>query len=152
MNIKIDPEFHSLIRPLGKSEYSQLEQSIVAEGCRDPLVVWKGLLLDGHSRYEICQKHGVKFKTKENTNLRDREEAKCWIIYNQMARRNLTNYQKCVLALKLEPFIAEEAERRKRDKFSFCIPRTLTASRISFLSMSFGLPFSTDFSAEEKAM
>ena len=115
MNIKVDPEFHSMIRLLNKSEYSQLEQSIVAEGCRDPLVVWKGLILDGHSRYEICQKHGVKFKTTEATDLRNREEAKRWIIYNQMARRNLTNYQKCVLALKLEPFIAKEAERRRRE-------------------------------------
>lgn len=116
MNIKIDPEFNALIRPLNKSEYSKLEKSIVAEGCRNPLVVWRGLLLDGYHRYEICQKHGVEFKTKKpKTDLSTREEAKRWIIDNQMARRNLTYYQKCVLAMKLEPFIVEEAKRRRRE-------------------------------------
>ena len=119
MNIKfkLDPEFRALNRPLNKSEYSGLEQSIMVRGCDHPLVVWRGLLLDGHHRYEICQKHGIKFKTTEAPPyVKTREDAKRYIIIEgQLARRNLTNYQKCVLAMKLEPFIAEEAKRRRRE-------------------------------------
>lgn len=117
MNIKIDPEFQSLNRPLNKSEYSKLEKSIMVRGCDHPLVVWRGMLLDGHHRYEICQKHGIKFKTTEAPPyVKTREDAKRYIIIEgQLARRNLTNYQKCVLAMKLEPFIAKEAERRRRE-------------------------------------
>jgi hypothetical protein len=38
--IKIDPEFQALIPPLAPEERQQLEANILADGCRDPLVVW----------------------------------------------------------------------------------------------------------------
>jgi N6-adenosine-specific RNA methylase IME4 len=40
MNMKIDQEFKALIPPLTPEEYSQLEANLIADGCRDPLVVW----------------------------------------------------------------------------------------------------------------
>lgn len=40
MNIVIDPEFQSLIPPLSSEEKQQLEENIIADGCRDPLVIW----------------------------------------------------------------------------------------------------------------
>ena len=39
-NIQIDSEFQALIPPLSAEERAQLEANIVADGCRDPLVVW----------------------------------------------------------------------------------------------------------------
>ena len=87
----IDPEFKKLIPPLSPQERSQLEENILAEGCRDPLTVWKGqnILLDGHNRYEICDQYGIEFYTIE-IELGDREEAKIWILRNQLGRRNLS--------------------------------------------------------------
>lgn len=38
--IIIDSEFEALIPPLSAEERAQLESNIVADGCRDPLVVW----------------------------------------------------------------------------------------------------------------
>ncbi len=89
--IQIDPEFKSLIPPLGASEREQLESNLLASGCRDPLVVWKGhnILLDGHNRYDLCTQHGIEFKTVE-IDLPDRMAAHDWIISNQLGRRNLT--------------------------------------------------------------
>ncbi len=89
--IKIDPEFKSLIPPLGASEREQLESNLLCEGCRDPLVVWKGhnILLDGHNRYDLCTQHGIEFKTVA-LELPDRNAAHDWIISNQLGRRNLT--------------------------------------------------------------
>ena len=63
--LKIDDEFRHLIRPLRQREYAQLEQNILSDGCRDPIVVWNGVIVDGHNRYEICMCHGVPFATKE---------------------------------------------------------------------------------------
>lgn len=86
--LSIDPEFRDLIPAINKDEYELLKESIITEGCRDALVVWNGVIVDGHNRYEICQKHGIEFKVlnKEFTN---REEAMDWIDKNQLARRNL---------------------------------------------------------------
>lgn len=88
----IDKEFKSLIYALGERELEQLETNILAEGIRDPLVVWSGILLDGHNRYAIAQKHGLSFKTVE-IELPSRDAAKLWIIKNQLGRRNLTPQQ-----------------------------------------------------------
>jgi ParB-like chromosome segregation protein Spo0J len=87
-DITIDPEFSRLIPPLATDELAQLEANILAEGCRDALVVWRGLLLDGHNRLAICQKHGLPYQTVE-IDLPDREAAADWIDANQLGRRNL---------------------------------------------------------------
>lgn len=39
-NILIDEEFKALIPPLSQEERTQLEANLLADGCRDPLVVW----------------------------------------------------------------------------------------------------------------
>lgn len=112
--IIVDPEFRDLIPPLSEEEIDGLERSLLAEGCRDPLVVWKdhNLLLDGHHRLALCDEHGLPFDVKE-VDLPDRDAAKAWIIRNQFARRNLTSYQRCELALRLEPLIAKRAKRNQ---------------------------------------
>ncbi len=85
----IDNEFNSYMRPLSDEEYKKLEESILAEGIREPLVIWNGILLDGHHRHKIAQEHGIEYKIVE-VNLPDKEAAKEWIITNQLGRRNLT--------------------------------------------------------------
>ena len=89
LEVSIDREFKKLIPPLSESERRQLEQNIGADGCRDPLVVWDGLLLDGHNRFEICSNLGIPFETI-GIDLPGRREALDWIIANQLGRRNLT--------------------------------------------------------------
>ncbi len=90
--MKNDNEFVALIRPLTGDEYEKLEANILAEGIRDPLVTWQGILLDGHHRYKIAQKHGLEYKTVE-IELSDRDDAKRWIFENQLGRRNLTEQE-----------------------------------------------------------
>jgi hypothetical protein len=89
--MKIDKEFQSLIFPLSNDEYILLEQNIIRDGCRDALVVWKeeDILLDGHNRYKICQKHKIDYKIKI-ISLSDRATAEDWIDSNQLGRRNLS--------------------------------------------------------------
>lgn len=108
--IQIDKEFKELIPALTKEEYEQLEANILAEGVRDSLLVWNGILIDGHNRYEIATKHGIDFDVQEKE-FADRAEAERWIILNQFGRRNLSAYDRSVLALKLKPIIEAKAKK-----------------------------------------
>ncbi len=118
MSIIVDDEFKSLIPPLSPDEYSQLEENIVRDGIRDPLVVWHvpngdDILIDGHNRFEISIKHaGIPFQIKRMT-FDLRKDVIRWIILNQFGRRNLSSYDRSVLALKLKPIIQAKAKERQ---------------------------------------
>ena len=112
--LKIDAEFKALIPAMSVDEYNGLEQSLRTEGCRDALVVWGEILIDGHNRYEICQKHGIVFKTV-GMDFKDRTEAKIWIIRNQFSRRNLSDYVRAQLALSLKGFFSEKAKENQHE-------------------------------------
>ena len=109
MSITIDKEFESLIPPLTAEEFKQLEENCVREGIRDALITWNGILIDGHNRFKIAAKHGLQWNEKR-MEFADRNEAIRWIILNQFGRRNLSAYDRSVLALKLKPVIAEKAK------------------------------------------
>ena len=55
----IDQEFQSLIPPLATGDLAQLEQNILADGCRDPIVLWTDVIVDGHNRFAICKRHKI---------------------------------------------------------------------------------------------
>ena len=88
--LTIDREFRDLIRPLMKDEYRYLESNLVADGCRDPIIVWKGVIVDGHNRYEICTRLGIPFDVRER-HFDNREEAITWICSKQLGRRNISD-------------------------------------------------------------
>ncbi|HXA46668.1 MAG TPA: hypothetical protein VNW52_03485 [Burkholderiaceae bacterium] len=100
MNITINEELRKYIDPLTDSERASLERSILAEGCRDALVLWGEVLIDGHNRYEICQKHGLEFKTVQNDSFETVEQVMLWMIDNQLSRRSVTDFQRGMLALR----------------------------------------------------
>ncbi len=85
----IDPEFKRLLPELSQEEYHLLEESILAEGCRDALILWGQIIVDGHNRYQICRSHGLPFRT-EQRDFSSREEALRWILLNQIGRRNIS--------------------------------------------------------------
>ena len=87
--VKIDNEFKRYIRPLNQQEYEKLEASLLAEGIRDSLICWDGILLDGYHRYQIAQENDLEYRVTE-IELPDRDAAKEWMITNQLGRRNLT--------------------------------------------------------------
>jgi len=111
--LMIDPEFESLIMPLKPDEYAELEKSILEEGCRDPITTWKGAIVDGHNRYTICRKHSLEFKTVER-DFESRDDAKVWMIRNQIGRRNLNDYERSRLALKMKPLISKVAKENQK--------------------------------------
>jgi len=107
----IDQEFKSLIPPLSPEEREQLEQNILeARKCYDPLVLWEGIILDGHNRFSICAKHGIEFQIEEIM-LDSREAAKAWILDNQLSRRNLSDVARIEMSLLKADMLREKAQR-----------------------------------------
>ncbi len=102
--IHIIDELRDLIPPLQEEEYAQLEKNILTEGCREALMIWQTtknvldattadsttvyVLVDGHNRYGICQKHQINFKI-HLVSFDSLKEAKEYMIDNQLGRRNL---------------------------------------------------------------
>ena len=87
----MNPDLQSLIPPLSREEYAQLEANLLQDGCHDALIVWEEeqTLLDGHNRYDICERHGLPYTTQA-LSLPDLDAAKAWMIANQLGRRNLS--------------------------------------------------------------
>lgn len=109
MALKIDPEFRDLIPPLSTEEYVSLEKSILEEGCREAIILWNNFIIDGHNRYSICSKHNLPFRTVEKQ-FETKNDVCIWMIQNQFARRNLTNFVRGELGLKLDVFFKKKAE------------------------------------------
>jgi hypothetical protein len=111
MNIIVNEELKAYIDPLTPEEYEALERSIKAEGCRDALVLWNDLLIDGHNRYAICQAHGLPFQTLQSTQFKTIEDVHLWMIDQHLGRRSVSDFQRGVLALRKRQI---ETERRTR--------------------------------------
>jgi len=104
LKLRLDSEFRALCPPLQPDERERLVESIKREGIRDAVQVWpqqnlKGvaLVLDGHNRVTIATELGVSFEYDVVEGLKTREDAKRWVIENQLGRRNLSPAQASVL-------------------------------------------------------
>ncbi len=99
-NIVIREELRTFIPPLLDEELDQLEENILSEGCRDKLIVWKDnavfVLVDGHNRYNICNKHNIPYQV-EVLPFKNIEEVQDWMINNQLGKRNVTEETKSYL-------------------------------------------------------
>lgn len=129
--VVIDPEFAALIPPLSNEERAQLEANLIADGCRDPLVVWihdgQATLLDGHNRLAMCRTHHIPYITT-CAPVETREGARVWIIQNQLGRRNLTPFARTELALALKEALAAIAKERQGTRTDLNIPQNSAES------------------------
>jgi hypothetical protein len=106
MNIVVNEALRAYIDPLTPQEYAALERSLLAEGCRDALVLWGDLLIDGHNRYAICQQHGLPFQTVQSTRFQSLEDVHLWMIDQHLGRRSVSDFQRGVLALRKRDIVA----------------------------------------------
>ncbi|HEY1132404.1 MAG TPA: plasmid replication/partition related protein [Roseateles sp.] len=111
MDIVVNEELKAYIDPLTPEEHEALERSLLAEGCRDALVLWGDVLVDGHNRYGICRKHGLPFKTVQNPRFKSMEDVHLWMIDQHLGRRSISDFQRGVLALRKREIVAERRAR-----------------------------------------
>ena len=114
--IVVNEELKSYIDPLTPDEHDALERSLLAEGCRDALVLWNDVLVDGHNRYGICQKHGIPFQTVQNPRFRSMEDVHLWMIDQHLGRRSVSDFQRGVLALRKKDIVAVREAAAKAAK------------------------------------
>lgn len=95
MELKINPEYANKIPPLTDEEFEQLENNILSDGIIiNPIIVWRGEIVDGHNRYRIIMKHPeLQFSVYEKE-FPDGYAVCAWICRNQLGRRNLTPEQR----------------------------------------------------------
>lgn len=128
MDLIIDPEFESLCPPLTEEEFRHLRADIARFGCLQQLIVWNGVLVDGHNRHRICTELRTGFKTREIAFM-DRAHARDWIITQQLGRRNLTAEQKkYLIGLR---FNSEKAQGKRTDLTSGQSDQKLTAEKLA---------------------
>lgn len=113
MNITVNDDLLAYIDPLTADEHAALERSILAEGCRDALVLWGEVLVDGHNRYGICQKHGLPFNTVQNTKFKTLDDVHLWMIDQHLGRRSVSDFQRGVLALRKKDILNIRAQTPK---------------------------------------
>ena len=104
------PEMEQLLPPLSAEQFSALEGDILENGCYAPIIVNEDMIIvDGHNRFRICEKHGLPFKMLVFS-FADLLEAKQWALDTQKGRRNLDKWELGKIALKLKPEIEAKAQ------------------------------------------
>ncbi len=114
--IIIREDLKALIPALASEELTQLEENILKEGVRDPIIIWQSgssyVLVDGHNRFAICKKYSIDFPFKSMV-FKDEDEVRDWMIKNQLGRRNLTQEQQSYLrGLR---YLQEKGQGRRTD-------------------------------------
>ena len=110
MNITVNEELLAYIDPLTPEENEALERSLLAEGCRDALVLWGEVLVDGHNRHRICTKHGIAFNTVRNTRFNSIDDVHLWMIDQHLGRRSVSDFQRGVLALRKKDILTARVQ------------------------------------------
>ena len=153
MRLKIDENIRRVLMPLRDDERALLEQSVLAEGIRDPLVVWRRggelILLDGHHRYELALKHGLDFSIVEMA-FDEESHAVQWVLRNQLARRNLTDEQRTIVIGRYYNML-KRAPHRPADKGDKLSPLAESGKTAEQVATVFGVDSRTVYRAAEFA-
>jgi len=104
--IVVNEDLKAYNDPLTADEYEPLELSLLAEGCRDALVLWGEILVDGHNRYTICQAHELPFQTVQSALFKTIDDVHLWMIDQHLGRRSVSDFQRGVLALRKRQIVA----------------------------------------------
>lgn len=86
-------KFEKLLPELSRSEFEQLRASVLREGIREPIKVWKDNIVDGYNRHFLATEYDLPFAIID-MDFADEDAACEWILMNQLGRRNLDPNQK----------------------------------------------------------
>lgn len=128
MNITVNEELLAYIDPLTPDEYAALERSLLAEGCRDALVLWGEVLVDGHNRYGICSRHGIPYNTVQNSHFKSIDDVHLWMIDQHLGRRSVSDFQRGVLALRKKDILTARVAPMPSDAVAQDAPSPSPAS------------------------
>lgn len=113
----IDEEFRDLLPSTPRETDEALERMILAEGrVRNPIHVWKGILIDGQRRYQVASKHGIPFEVIHLDHLPDRDAVKQWMLEDFRTRRSASQAEvRQHLARRLQKMKPKDGNQRRPD-------------------------------------
>ena len=123
------PEMAELLPPLSAEQLDALEADLIKNGCYAPIIVNEDMvIIDGHNRQALCEKHGLPY-TMAVFSFEDLLEAKQWALDTQKGRRNLEKWELGKIALKLKPEIEAKARANQgtRTDLSATLPESSDA-------------------------
>ncbi len=104
------PEMAELLPPLTGEQLAALEADLLKNGCYSPVIVNEDMVIvDGHNRQALCEKHGVPYQMAVFS-FEDLLEAKRWALDTQKGRRNLDKWELGKIALRLKPDVEARAK------------------------------------------
>jgi hypothetical protein len=89
----------ALFPELPSEELTQLARDIKERGLLEPIIVYKGLILDGRNRYRACQIAGVKPRIEEFNAKAAKRSPEEFVLSRNLRRRHLSVGQKAAIAL-----------------------------------------------------
>jgi hypothetical protein len=96
---------------LADAELQELAEDIKLRGLLQPVVAFRGQVLDGRNRLAACEMAGVAPRFSEWAGSGSPVE---WVISTNLHRRHLTASQRAVVALDMLPLLEKEANERQR--------------------------------------
>jgi len=148
MDIVVNESLKAYIDPLTAEEHAALERSLLTEGCRDALVLWGNVLVDGHNRYGICKKHNLPFNTVQNTQFQSMDDVHLWMIDQHLGRRSVSDFQRGVLALRKREILSVRQHQAIAETASDPAPAPGTDSAVTAPNAA-GVPATPAFKSRE---
>lgn len=115
--LQISTEFERLTIPASQEELIRLENSLLQNGCKNPIITWNGYIVDGHKRYRLCSYEDIAYDTYE-LGIPNRDDVIIYLCRERLplAKRSSPMYHyligKWYLSLKGKGNIAPSAIRR----------------------------------------
>jgi hypothetical protein len=119
-DVSIDEHLSQMLPKQQKSERDELVASVLREGFTDEIVVWlgRGVLVDGHNRYSIWRNElgadAAKAPSIREKSFANISEAKEYMLRLQLARRNLTDPMRVLVAQRLASVLKARADENRK--------------------------------------
>jgi len=106
----------ALFPELPFEELAQLARDIKKQGQLEPIILHKGLILDGRNRYRACQIAGVHPRTEDFSALITGRSPEEFVVSRNLRRRHLSVGQKAAIALEWSEQIELSADPQKNSQ------------------------------------
>lgn len=105
--LKINPEYETIVPPQTNKEYEELKKSIAERGQYNSIAYNEDFeVLDGHHRFKAMKELGLKIRMEAlPRKFASKLHEKLFVIDTNLQRRQLTPYVRIDLALKKEPIL-----------------------------------------------
>src|SRR6266446_3537007 len=100
--IGFDYQLHplcGLLPPMSEAELQPLAEDIKTNGQLEPIIVYKGKILDGRNRYRACEIANVKPLTIEFSPTETHRTPEEYVLSQNVLRRHMTQGQKATVAV-----------------------------------------------------